>query len=54
MCYEYRMHMPLPSPALRGLPLRIAAALAAFAPLRNLLVWKVRRDARIPELPRTP
>ena len=48
------MHLPAPSPALRGLPLRLAAALAAFGPLRDLLLWKVRRDARIPELPRLP
>lgn len=48
------MHLPKPSPALRGLPLRIAAALVAFAPLRDLVLWKVRRDARIPELPRHP
>lgn len=48
------MHLPKPSPALRGLPLRIAAALVAFAPLRDLVLWKVRRDARIPELPRLP
>jgi hypothetical protein len=36
---------------MRGLALRIAAALAAWAPLRNLILWKVRRDAGIPQLP---
>ena len=36
---------------MRGLLLRIAAALAAWAPLRNLILWKVRRDAGIPQLP---
>jgi hypothetical protein len=45
------MHLPAPSPPLRGLALRVAAALVAFAPLRNLLLWKVRRDAGIPRLP---
>jgi hypothetical protein len=25
--------------------------LVGWRPLRNLLLWKVRRDARIPELP---
>lgn len=48
------MHLPAPAPALRGLALRLAAALAAIAPLRDLILWKVRRDARIPELPRLP
>jgi hypothetical protein len=52
ICYKYRMHLPAPSPPMRGLLLRIVAALAAWAPLRNLLLWKVRRDAKIPELPR--
>ena len=36
---------------MRGLLLRIAAWLASFAPLRNLILWKVRRDAGIPQLP---
>ena len=45
------MHLPAPSPPLRGLVLRIAAALAAWAPLRDLILWKVRRDAGIPRLP---
>jgi hypothetical protein len=46
------MHLPAPSPPMRGWPLRLVAALTAWAPFRNLLLWKVRRDARIPELPR--
>jgi hypothetical protein len=46
------MHLPAPSPPMRGLLLRIVAALAAFAPLRNLILWKVRKDAKIPQLPR--
>ena len=37
---------------MRGLLLRIVAALAAFAPFRNLILWKVRKDAKIPQLPR--
>jgi hypothetical protein len=36
---------------MRGLLLRILAALVAWAPLRNLILWKVRRDAGIPHLP---
>jgi len=36
---------------MRGLLLRIVAALAAWGPLRNLILWKVRRDAGIPQLP---
>jgi hypothetical protein len=36
---------------MRGLLLRIAAWLAAWAPLRNLILLKVRRDAGIPRLP---
>ncbi len=46
------MHLPAPSPPLRGSLLRLVAALAAWAPFRNLLLWKVRRDAGIPQLPR--
>ena len=45
------MHLPKPSPAMRGTLLRIVASLAAWAPLRNLILGKVRKDARIPELP---
>jgi hypothetical protein len=36
---------------MRGLLLRIVAALTAWAPLRDLILWKMRRDARISELP---
>jgi hypothetical protein len=46
------MHLPARSPPMRGFLLRLAAALAAFAPLRDLILWKVRRDAKIPQLPR--
>ena len=45
------MHLPAPSPPMRGLLLRIVAALTAWAPIRNLILWKVRRDAGIPQLP---
>jgi hypothetical protein len=45
------MHLPAPSPPLRGALLRIVSALAVFAPVRNLILWKVRRDAGIPRLP---
>jgi len=36
---------------MRSLLLRIFAVLTAWAPLRNLIVWKFRRDARIHQLP---
>jgi hypothetical protein len=36
---------------MRGLLLRIVAALVAWAPLRDLILWKMRRDAGIPRLP---
>jgi hypothetical protein len=36
---------------MRGLLLRVIARLASWAPLRNLILWKVRRDAGIPQLP---
>jgi hypothetical protein len=36
---------------MRGLLLRIVAALVAWGPLRDVLLWKVRRDAGIPQLP---
>ncbi len=45
------MHLPAPAPPLRGFLLRLLSRLVGFAPLRNLLLGKVRRDARIPELP---
>ena len=45
------MHLPASSAPLRGPLLKLLSRLVAFKPLRNLLLWKVRRDARIPELP---
>ena len=48
------MHLPASSPPLRGALLRLLARLTANPGLRNLLLWKVRRDARIPELPVVP
>jgi hypothetical protein len=36
---------------MRGLLLRVVARLVACAPIRDLLLCKVRKDARIPELP---
>ena len=51
ICYKYPMHLHAPSPPMRGLLLRIVAALTAWAPIRNLILWKVRRDAGIPRLP---
>jgi len=46
------MHLPAPSPPMRGWLLRLVALLAAWGPIRNLILWKVRRDAGIPQLPR--
>jgi len=49
------MHLPPPSPPLRGLLLRLLGRLTAFGPLRRLILIKLRRDtgiARLPELPR--
>jgi hypothetical protein len=37
---------------MRGLLLRILAVFTAWAPLRSLILWKFRRDARIHQLPR--
>ncbi len=45
------MHLPVPGPPMRDLLLRTLVALTAWAPLRNLVLWKFRRDARIAELP---
>ncbi len=45
------MRVPAPSPAMRGTLLRIVAWLAQWAPVRNLILAKVRKDAGIPQLP---
>jgi hypothetical protein len=45
------MHLPVPSPPMRGLLLRIVAWLASFDVLRDLILCKVKRDAKIPQLP---
>ena len=45
------MHLPAPSPPMRGLGLRVVAWLAQWPPVRNLILWKVRKDAGIPQLP---
>ena len=45
------MHLPAAAPPLRGLLLRLLSRLVLLAPLRDLLLRKVRKDARIPELP---
>ncbi len=45
------MHLPKPSPAMRGTFLRLVARLARWAPVRDLLLAKVRKDAGIPDLP---
>ncbi|GAC1538968.1 MAG: hypothetical protein NVS2B9_05770 [Myxococcales bacterium] len=45
------MHLPHPSPPLRGAALRLVSWLAGYRWFRDLLVAKVRKDARIPELP---
>ena len=45
------MHLPAPSPPMRGLLLRIVAWLARWSLVRDLILWKVRKDAGIPRLP---
>ncbi len=47
------MHLPKASPPLRGTLLRLLARLTAYAISRDLLLAKVRKDARIPGLPRS-
>ncbi len=48
------MHLPAPSPALRGVLLSLLARLTAYKWLRNRVLAKVRRDAGIPQLPEVP
>ena len=45
------MHLPAPSPPLRGLLLQLLSRLVRIDAFRNVLLRKVRKDARIPELP---
>jgi hypothetical protein len=45
------MHLPHPSPPLRGALLRLVSWLAGYDWFRDLLLAKVRKDTRIPELP---
>ena len=49
--YGTPMHLPHPSPPLRGALLRLVSWLAGYGWFRDLLLAKVRKDARIPELP---
>jgi len=47
------MHLPPPSPPIRGFLLQLLARLTGFGPLRRLILIKLRRDtgiARLPEL----
>ncbi|HVE84559.1 MAG TPA: hypothetical protein VND93_17000 [Myxococcales bacterium] len=49
------MHLPPHSPPIRGWLLRVLARLTAYAPLRRLILIKLRRDtgiSRLPELKR--
>jgi hypothetical protein len=48
------MHLPPPSPPLRGFLLRLFGRLAAFGPLRRLILIKLRRDTGISRLPERP
>jgi hypothetical protein len=48
------MHLPAASPPLRGALLLVLSRLTALPLVRNLMVAKVRRDARIPALPEVP
>lgn len=45
------MKIPRSAPPLRGVVLRVVAWLVGFDWFRDLLLWKVRRDARITEMP---
>jgi hypothetical protein len=45
------MHLPPPSPPIRGLLLRILGRLTAYGPLRRLILIKLRRDTGIANLP---
>jgi len=45
------MHLPPPSPAVRGPLLRLLATLVAFVPVRDLVLARLRRDTGIDRLP---
>jgi hypothetical protein len=45
------MKLPAPSPALRGIPLRIVAWLLRFDVVRDLVLSRVRKDSNISTLP---
>jgi hypothetical protein len=45
------MHLPPPSPPIRGLLLRILTRLTAIGPLRRLILIQLRRDTGISKLP---
>ena len=48
------MHLPPPSPPVRGFLLRLVGRLTAFGVLRRLILIKLRRDTGIAELPELP
>lgn len=45
------MHLPAPSPPMRGLLLMVVSKITAVPLLRDLLLLKVRADAGIPRMP---
>ena len=45
------MHLPAPSPPMRGTLLRVVAWLVKWGPLRDLILAKVRKDSGIPQMP---
>jgi hypothetical protein len=48
------MHLPPPSPPIRGVLLWLLARLSAFKPLRRLILIKMRKDSGIADLPEVP
>jgi hypothetical protein len=49
------MHLPPPSPPIRGFLLRLLSRLTAIGPIRRLILIKLRQDtgiSRLPELDR--
>jgi hypothetical protein len=48
------MHLPPPSPPIRGLLLWLLARLTAVKPIRRLILIKLRKDTGIADLPEAP
>ncbi|MFN7133953.1 MAG: hypothetical protein ACK4N5_17890 [Myxococcales bacterium] len=48
------MHLPAPTPPIRGTLLLLVSRLTAIGFVRDLILAKVRRDAGITRLPEAP